>query len=111
MNNDFTITRTNDSDCVRYEAFGRITTAATLELEKALNQAVEDAMPRGGHERRSIFINMNKVTLLTSGGIRVLLKTYKQCENRGGKFRIERPSEAVSSVLGLAALHHMLSRN
>jgi len=79
---------------------GRITAMTAIDFEKAMNQAL----------RESVFITINlaDVTLLTSVGIRVVLKTYKQCDALGGKFIIEDASQPVQNVLGLSALEQMM---
>jgi len=82
-------------------AKGRIdaNSAETLlfSLEKAIN---------AGH--KEIVLNMLQVEYLSSIGIRVILKTYKQLMEAGGSFKIDRPSEVVKNVLGMTALKEML---
>ena len=83
-----------------FEMDGRINTVTAIEFEEAMNQALRETV--------FIALNLSKVTLLTSVGIRIIMKTYKQCDVRGGKFKIEDPSEAVQNVLGNTALESML---
>ena len=84
----------------RFDISGRINTTTSNEFERAMNQALRESV--------FIILNLSKVTLLTSLGIRIIMKTYKQCDALGGKFRIEDPSERVQNVLGSAALEEML---
>ena len=56
----------------------------------------------------NIIANMTQVSYLSSSGIRVLLSTFKKALKLEGQFRIERPSENVKNVLGIAALDEML---
>jgi anti-anti-sigma factor len=65
-----------------------------------------DAAIKEGH--KNIIINMARVDYLSSIGIRVLLKIYKQAAEAGGKFNVERPSENVKNVLGMVALKDMM---
>jgi len=58
--------------------------------------------------RKNIIVNMSQVEYLSSVGIRVILKIYKQASETGGKFNIERPSETVKNVLGMVALKQLL---
>jgi len=53
-------------------------------------------------------VNMSQVEYLSSVGIRVILKIYKQTMETGGKFNIERPSEIVKNVLGMVALKELV---
>jgi len=84
----------------RFELVGRVNTTTAEDFEKEMNQAL--------HVSEYITLNMSNVTLLTSVGIRVILKTYKQCDARHGKFLLEAPSQTVKNVLGLSALEQML---
>ena len=84
----------------RFELVGRVNTTTAEDFEKEMNQALRVS--------EYITLNMSKVTLLTSVGIRVILKTYKQCDARHGKFLLEDPSQPVKNVLGLSALEQML---
>jgi len=67
------------------------------KLENVLNEG-----------QTAIVVNMSQVAYLSSMGIRVILKTYKQLTEAGGTFNIEHPSAIVKNVLGMAALKDML---
>ena len=86
---------------VKFKVVGRITTGNEMYFEKTLTRALEEGF-------RRIVLNMQEVTLMTSIGIRMILKTYKTCTEAGGKFRIEDPSEVVKNVMGLSALQQMM---
>jgi anti-anti-sigma factor len=85
----------------RIYAKGRIdsNTANTLQL------TLESAIDKG---QKIIILNMLQVMYLSSIGIRVILKIFKQAGEMGGSFKIERPSEIVKNVLGMVALEEML---
>jgi len=85
-------------------AKGRVdsNTADTL-LEK-----LEDALKNGN---KSIILNMTQVDYLSSVGIRVIMKVYKQAIEAGSTFKIDRPSEIVRNVLGMVALKELLVIN
>ena len=102
-NEDFTITKDKDQGVTRFILKGRLNSnsAPTLQYE------LEDALNYG---EINIVLNMAQVEYLSSNGVRVILKTYKQAEKEGGKLQIERPSENVRNVLGMAALNDMLIR-
>jgi len=99
--NELTIKKIKTETGIKFEAEGRIATANERYFDKVLGDALEDGYTR-------IILNMQHVTLLTSIGIRIILKTYKSCMEKGGKFQIEAPSEVVKNVLGLSALEQML---
>ena len=80
---------------------GRINTSNASAFEHKLKNVIDDGTT-------NILVNMSRVQYLSSSGIRVILKTYKQLEEINGKFNIEFPSESVKNVLGLAALDKML---
>jgi anti-anti-sigma factor len=58
--------------------------------------------------QKVIILNMSQVEYLSSIGIRIILKIYKQAGEAGGSLKIERPSEIVKNVLGMVALEEML---
>jgi len=83
---------------------GRIDSNSANELLTNLEKALSD-----GH--KNIILNMINVDYLSSIGIRVILKTYKQATEEGGSLKIEQPSEIVKSVLGMVALKELLVTN
>ena len=95
------ITDEIEDDVYKLTAIGRIDSNSAntllLKLEEALNS---------GHN--TIILNMFRVEYLSSTGIRVILKIYKQANEAGGSFNIERPSAIVKNVLGMVALKEML---
>jgi len=99
--NDLTMERVESATGVKFQLTGRITTANENYFDKKLSDALEEGFSR-------IVLNMREVTLMTSIGIRIILKTYKSCVEAGGKLLIEDPSEVVKNVLGLSALQQMM---
>jgi len=104
INNGINFTqKINDGIC-NISVKGRIdANNADLLLEKLENALQE--------EQNSILLNMSKVDYLSSIGIRVILKIFKQANEKGGSFSIEHPSEIVKNVLGILALQEMLVKN
>jgi len=105
MNNEeLKITENVDNGICHISAKGRVdsNTADTL-LEK-----LEDALNNG---QKAIILNMAQVNYLSSIGIRVILKIFKQASENGGSFNIDRPSEIVRNVLGMVALKELLVTN
>jgi len=98
---DLTMERVKASVGVKFKVVGRITTGNEAYFEKTLTRALEEGFSR-------IVLNMQEVSLMTSIGIRIILKTYKSCMEAGGKLRIEDPSEVVKNVMGLSALQQMM---
>jgi anti-anti-sigma factor len=70
-----------------------------------LSAALEEAL-RGGADR--IRLNMAAVSYMSSVGIRVLLRFYKQLQAIQGTFAVSSPSEPVKTVLELAGLEALL---
>ena len=105
MNNEeLKITENIDNGICRIEAQGRVdSNTAEFLLVK-----LEDALNNG---QKVIILNMAKVNYLSSIGIRVILKIFKQASENGGSFNIDHPSEIVRNVLGMVALKEMLVTN
>jgi len=98
---EITIERVNASEGVKFKVIGRITAITEANFDKMLADALEEGF-------YNIVLNMQDVTLLTSVGIKIILKTFKNCLDAGGKFRIEDPSDVVKNVMGLSALQQMM---
>lgn len=81
---------------------GRLDAYWADHLSKALEEAVRDGADH-------IRLNMAGVTFMSSVGIRVLLKAYKQLQRINGTFGVSNPSEAVKTVLELAGLQDLLA--
>jgi anti-anti-sigma factor len=85
----------------RFILKGRVNAASADALLYKLETALKE-------DRKTIVVNMSQVEYLSSVGIRVILKIYKQATEAGGKFNIERPSENVKNVLGMVALKELM---
>ena len=86
---------------VELRVVGRLDAYWADHLTRALEQAVRD-----GND--CIRINMAEVVYMSSVGIRVLLKFYKQLQRIKGSLSVSEPSEAVRTVLELAGLQVLL---
>jgi anti-sigma B factor antagonist len=85
----------------RFTVKGRIdSNNADMFLEK-----LEKAITEGNI---NIIINMQGIEYLSSIGIRIILRIYKQVTEKQGKLNIEKPSNIVKNVLGMVALKEML---
>ncbi|MDR0448022.1 MAG: STAS domain-containing protein [Treponema sp.] len=97
----FTVTEEKNPGASKFIVKGRVNVDTADVLLFKLENALKDG-------QINIILNMAQVEYLSSIGIRVLLKMYKQALEIGGKFNIERPSENVKNVLGMSALDEML---
>jgi len=95
------VTQTVSDGKCRLVARGRVDSNSAEYLLVKLERAV-------GEGHKAIILNMFEVEYLSSIGIRVILKIYKQVAEAGGTFNIERPSDIVKNVLGMTALKEML---
>src|SRR5262245_35342338 len=95
------ITTHPGEDALELEISGRLDAYWADHLAAALEEAL-----RGGADR--IRLNMAAVSYMSSVGIRVLLRFYKQLQRMHGSFAVANPSEAVKTVLELAGLEALL---
>ncbi|MGE3498597.1 MAG: STAS domain-containing protein [Candidatus Binatia bacterium] len=72
-----------------------------------LANALEEVVRNGAHR---IQLNLAGVSYISSVGIRVLIKLYKQLQRINGSLIVSHPSEAVESVLELAGLQVLLAQ-
>ena len=100
-NEDFEITEEKIPDGIRFIIRGRINSIDADELLQKMELALNDGY-------KNIVLNMIQVEYLSSSGIRVILKSYKEAKGKGGKLGIEMPSANVKNVLGMTALEDML---
>ncbi|MFM1769564.1 MAG: hypothetical protein RJA22_2093 [Verrucomicrobiota bacterium] len=70
-----------------------------------VGQAIETAIRAGHHQ---LDLDFAQVHYVSSAGIRVLLKYYKQLKAARGLLRVLRPTEAVLSVLQLSGIATLL---
>ena len=98
---DLDVSRERTNDGVRINAEGRVNTNNANLLRFEFEKALEDGF-------KNIYVNMSRVEYLSSTGIRVILKAYKDAAEAGFNFAVERPSDNVKNVLGIAALDELL---
>ena len=96
-----TITEEKEDGVVKFILNGRVDSSSSHVLEFKLEKALEEG-------EKKIILHMLQVEYLSSAGIRVILKAYKDAKKAGGKLGIEEPSESVKNVLGMTALDAML---
>jgi len=103
-NTNFSIRKVSEAPDVKFEAEGYIVYDTAGQLIKALSDSFDE-------NPESVIIDMEKVVVFTSVGIRVVVKIYKAAEERGVKFKIINPSEVVINVLKLSGLEKLLMVN
>jgi anti-sigma B factor antagonist len=100
-NEEFEITKEVTPKGIRFYIKGRVNSINADQLQGELETALKE-------HPVNIVLNMLYVIYLSSAGIRVILKTYKDAKEAGGTFGIEMASQNVKNVLGMAALDEML---
>ena len=96
------ITRTQAGDSLEVKVKGRLDGYWADHLVRALDQAIR----KGGH---CIRMNLSEVSFLSSAGIGVLVKFYKQLSDIQGSFLVSSASPAVKKVLEMANLGRLLA--
>ena len=98
------ITNDTSEGICKFFTKGRIDSNTADKLLEALEKALEEG-------QKVIVLNMSHVEYISSIGIRVILKIFKQASEMEGKFNIEQPSNIVKNVLGMLALKEILVVN
>ncbi len=96
------ISTTSKDNATLLSLNGRIDTATAPELEQAINKVID-----GG--QRKVLLDFERVTYISSGGLRVLLATAKKLKNPGDKFGICALSPEVLKILKLAGFTSIFS--
>jgi anti-sigma B factor antagonist len=105
MSNDtLEITESINDEICKFTAKGRIDSNSADKLQEKLENALNNG-------QKKLILNMSQVEYLSSIGVRVILKTFKQAAESGGTFNIEKPSKIVKNILGMVALKEMLVIN
>jgi anti-anti-sigma factor len=95
------VTRTVRGDVVELAIDGRLDGYWADHLDSAIADAV-----RGGYRR--VRLDLAKVTFLSSAGIAVMMKYYKQLTGIDGSLRVLNPSPTVQTVLDITRLSPLL---
>jgi anti-sigma B factor antagonist len=98
------ITESISNEICKFTAKGRIDSNSADKLLEKLENALNN-------EQKKLILNMAQVDYLSSIGVRVILKIFKQTTEAGGTFNIEKPSKIVKNILGMVALKEMLVIN
>jgi anti-anti-sigma factor len=96
------ISKQQTGDVVEVRVKGRLDAYWADHLTRGLEEVIRDGADR-------IRLNMAEVSYMSSVGIRVLLKFYKQLQRLQGSFAVSNPSDAVKTVLELAGLEALLA--
>jgi len=100
-NEKITITKQSDLPDIKLEVAGYIAYETAAQFEKAISDSFQDST-------ESITVDMEKVAVFTSIGIKVILKAYKKAREKRINFQLESPSEVVINVLKLSDLTEIL---
>jgi anti-anti-sigma factor len=73
-----------------------------------LTSSIDESIRQGSHR---IQLNLAQVDYLSSAGIRVLLKFYKQLAAIKGSLAVIQPSDGARSILAMAGLSELLIRD
>ncbi|MEX0671157.1 MAG: STAS domain-containing protein [Pirellulales bacterium] len=98
---DLTIARTEDGDAVDLVLVGRLDSETCDELQ----QSVDGELRRGLH---AIRLDLDRVTFLSSAGIRGLFEVQRSVKNAGGSCLVSTASPTVRRVLDLTRLTPIL---
>ena len=101
VEDSFEITQAIKDGVCRFTVKGRIDTNSADEFQAQMEDALKN-------NQKVIILNMAQVEYLSSIGIRVILKIFKQAAEMGGSFNIEQPSKIVGNVLSMVALNELI---
>ena len=81
---------------------GRVDSSNWLELDTLLGSILEDS-------RYKIVVDLAGVSLLTSTGLRVLVKAQRECMANEGELKISCPTERIDFTLTMAGYKDVFS--
>lgn len=96
------ITKTTNGETLDVVVTGRLDGYWADHLDQALTEAVHD-------EHYRIRLDCSGLTFMSSAGIAVLMKSYKELERLKGSFQVVKPSPAVTAVLRMTRLTFLVA--
>src|SRR5262245_20571061 len=95
------IIKTQRGEILELKLIGRLDAAWADHVGKALDEAIRS----GSHQ---IEVNLAAVDYLSSAGLRLLLKYYKELKAVQGSFSIMYPSQGAYTILKMAGFGRMM---
>jgi anti-sigma B factor antagonist len=92
-----TIDRHDDTNACRLDIVGEIDVHTCSDLEEAVRQALDEGCSR-------VVLGMAGVTFIDSSGLRALITSRREAEERSIDVRLHSPSPAVVRLLQLTGL-------
>ena len=96
------ISKKQTGEVLEVEVKGRLDSYWADHLTSALDASIQE----GSHQ---ITLDLSQVDYLSSAGIRVLVRVYKQLKGIDGALRVARPSPAVKKILTMSGLTALLA--
>lgn len=81
---------------------GRLDTLGARELDETIGKLPEQP-------NLHLLLDMKNVTFLSSAGIRILIKSYKQCHNNGGECILAHVPAQAAGVLKMVGLKQLIT--
>ena len=81
---------------------GKVDTKTAPDLKKHLDQIIE-----GGSDK--LLIDLDKTSLITSAGLRVMLGTLKELKTRGGVLKICSMNQVVEEVFNISGFNTIIN--
>jgi len=78
------------------------------ELDIATAPELVDLLVRLRHHRHAVTLDLAEVTFMDSTGLTTLMDAYKQAQQNGWSFSVQRPSPPVRRVFELAGVGRIL---
>lgn len=94
-------TSLEDNEVVILEVEGEIDAHTARQLERALNELLDQGHPR-------LVLDASRMSFISSAGLRVVLYAYRQASQRGGLLRLCGLNAQVRRVFEMAALDDIL---
>ena len=96
-----TIDKVLEGDKLTVRVEGDLNTLSSPELESALRPHI--------HDVNSIVIDMTHLNYISSAGLRVLLVTYTELNDRGGTLVILNPNEEIREIFDVTSFSSFLT--
>lgn len=98
---ELVISKNRSGDTLTVIPEGRIDTATSPQLDTAVKNELEGIM--------HLVIDLEKVSYISSSGLRILLSFHKAMNAKNGELTVEKPTEMVLEVFEVTGFSDMLN--
>ena len=96
-----TTTSITDGDKIVIRVEGKVDTSTAEEFSKAVDMAF--------NKTKNVILNCEKLSYISSAGLRVLLSAHKKAKGEGGRFEVSNVNEEILDIFEVTGFSDILN--